>query len=153
MWKWYNMYAILDQKSLPNLHSSTYLYIQPMLGSTHPPTSPHIIRKQPVWTKVDQWEKEDKKQNCKSVLALYPNIHILDSCPIIFITISYLREFDKRSLKHFPSGDHLISFHNLSPPLSNEIVWRKFKLVISGLNGLKWKLCICTPKHFITTYL
>lgn len=118
-----------------------------------PPTSPHIIRKQPVWTKVDQWEKEDKKQNSKSVLALYPNIHILDSCPIIFITISYLREFDKRSLKHFPSGDPLISFHNLSPPLSNEIVWRKFKLVISGLNGLKWKLCICTPKHFITTYL
>ena len=84
----------------------------------------------PVWTKVNQWEKEDKKQNCKSVLPQYPHSS--------FIKDYYLREFDKKSLKHCPSGDHLISFHNLSPRLGNEIVWRKFMLVTWGLNGLRW---------------
>ena len=34
-----------------------------------------------------------------------------------------LREFDKKSLKHCPSGDHLISFHNLSPRLANELLF------------------------------
>ena len=66
-----------------------------------------------------------RKTKSKTVSQFCPDIHILVSLRII----NYLREFDKKSLKNCPSGDHLISFHNLSPRLANEIVWRKFMLV------------------------
>ena len=111
------------------LHSST-CQDSPYLAPSPYPAS-HNQKTYPVWTKVNQWEKEDKKQNCKSwVLPQYPHSS--------FIKNYYLREFDKKSLKHCPSGDHLINFHNLSPRLSNEIVWRKFMLLTWGLNGLRW---------------
>ena len=145
MGKWYNMYAILDSLtsiSYPRLtlYSKTKPFTAAHAKTAHiwppPPTQPHIIRKHTLFEQKSTSGK--RKTKSKTVSQFCPDIHILDSYPTSFIKNYYLREFDKKSLKHCPSGDHLINFHNLSPRLSNEIVWRKFMLLTWGLNGLRW---------------
>ena len=111
------------------LHSSTCQdspYLVLLTPSPYP--APH---NQKTYLFEQKSTSGKRKTKSKTVSQFCPDIHILDSYPTSFIKNYYLREFDKKSLKHCPSGDHLINFHNLSPrlPVSNEIVWRKFMLL------------------------
>lgn len=108
------------------LYSNTYLY-SPYLALLTPSLYP-APHNQKTYLFEQKSTSGKRKTKSKTVSQFCPDIQLLDSYPTIFIKNYYLREFDKKSLNHFPSGDHLIKFHNLSPRLSNEIVWRKFML-------------------------